>query len=77
MEIDNLWKAENWDPEALMDLYVKAGAKYFVSLANHHDNFDCYDSTLPRVELGTCRAEERHRRHVGQRSRARAVCVSA
>jgi alpha-L-fucosidase len=45
MQIDNLWKAQNWDPEALMDLYVKAGAKYFVSLANHHDNFDCYDST--------------------------------
>ncbi len=45
MEIDNIWKAERWDPKALMDLYVKAGAKYFVSLANHHDNFDNYDST--------------------------------
>ena len=43
-EIDHLWKAENWEPNALMDLYVKAGARYFVSLANHHDNFDCYDS---------------------------------
>jgi len=45
MEIDNLWKAENWQPEALIELYVKAGARYFVGLANHHDNFDCYDST--------------------------------
>ncbi len=45
MEIDHLWKAENWNPEALMQLYVKAGAKYFMALANHHDNFDCYDST--------------------------------
>ena len=45
MEIDNLWKAENWEPEALMQLYVKAGAHYFVALANHHDNFDCYNST--------------------------------
>ena len=44
MEIQNRWKAENWNPEALMELYVKAGAKYFVSLANHHDNFDAYDS---------------------------------
>ncbi|KQY79358.1 alpha-L-fucosidase [Pelomonas sp. Root1444] len=44
MEMQNRWKGENWDPEALMDLYVKAGAKYFVSLANHHDNFDAYDS---------------------------------
>ena len=45
MELDNLWKAEKWDPEALMARYVKAGAKYFVSLANHHDNFDNYACT--------------------------------
>jgi alpha-L-fucosidase len=45
MELLNAWKAEHWDPEKLMDLYVRAGAKYFVALANHHDNFDCYDST--------------------------------
>ncbi|MBN1416009.1 MAG: alpha-L-fucosidase [Bacteroidales bacterium] len=44
MEIDNLWKAENWDPEKLMELYKRAGAKYFVTLANHHDNFDNYNS---------------------------------
>jgi alpha-L-fucosidase len=44
MEIQNLWKAAQWEPEALMDLYVKAGARYFVALANHHDNFDAYDS---------------------------------
>lgn len=44
MEIENLWKAEQWEPEALMDMYVKAGARYFVGLANHHDNFDAYDS---------------------------------
>jgi alpha-L-fucosidase len=45
MEIDHLWKAERWEPETLMRRYTKAGAKYFVSLANHHDNFDCYNST--------------------------------
>jgi alpha-L-fucosidase len=44
MELDNLWKAENWNPEKLMALYKHAGAKYFVTLANHHDNFDNYDS---------------------------------
>lgn len=44
MEIDNLWKAERWEPEKLMALYKAAGAKYFVALANHHDNFDCFDS---------------------------------
>ena len=44
MEIDNLWKAEHWEPEKLMTLYERAGAKYFVALANHHDNFDTYNS---------------------------------
>ncbi|MBC3942431.1 alpha-L-fucosidase [Sphingomonas sp. DOAB1063] len=45
MEIENLWKAERWDPERLIDLYQRAGAKYFVALANHHDNLDTYAST--------------------------------
>ncbi len=44
MEMQNRWKAEAWNPDALLDLYVKAGAKYFVALANHHDNFDNYHS---------------------------------
>jgi alpha-L-fucosidase len=43
-DIIKLWKAENFDPAGLMDLYVEAGAKYFVSLAIHHDNFDNFDS---------------------------------
>jgi alpha-L-fucosidase len=43
-EIINQWKAENWDPEKLMALYKRAGAQYFVALANHHDNFDNFDS---------------------------------
>ena len=43
-DIDNLWHAENWDPEKLISLYKRAGAQYFVALANHHDNLDCYDS---------------------------------
>lgn len=45
MELDNLWKADRWNPEELMGLYTAAGAKYFVSLANHHDNFDNFAST--------------------------------
>ena len=43
-DYDHLWKAEHWEPAKLIDLYKRAGAKYFVALANHHDNFDCYDS---------------------------------
>ena len=44
MEMNNRWKAERWNPDELIDLYAKAGARYFVSLANHHDNFDNYAS---------------------------------
>lgn len=44
MEIDHRWTAAHWDPEALMQLYIAAGAKYFVALANHEDNFDTYNS---------------------------------
>ena len=42
------WKAEKFDPERLMALYKNAGAKYFVVLANHHDNYDCWDSRYHR-----------------------------
>ena len=47
-DIIPLWKAEKWDPDALMALYVKAGAKYFVSMGVHHDNFDLWDSKFHR-----------------------------
>ena len=50
-----LWKAEKWDPEALMALYKKAGARYFVSMGTHHDNFFLWDSKLHRwnaVQMG-------------------------
>ncbi|MBB6251132.1 alpha-L-fucosidase [Nitrospirillum iridis] len=44
MELINRWKAERWDPEELTTLYKAAGAKYLVSMACHHDNFDNFDS---------------------------------
>ncbi|WP_207534552.1 alpha-L-fucosidase [Desertivirga arenae] len=43
-DVINDWKAEQWNPEELMALYKKAGAKYFMALANHHDNFDLFKS---------------------------------
>jgi alpha-L-fucosidase len=43
-DIIPLWRAEKFDPNALMKLYAKAGAKYFVSMGVHHDNFDLWDS---------------------------------
>ena len=43
-DVDHMWHAEAWNPERLMGLYKAAGAKYFMALGQHHDNFDCYDS---------------------------------
>ena len=43
-DVIHTWKAEHWDPEKLIALYQRAGAQYFFALANHHDNFDLWDS---------------------------------
>ena len=47
-DIIALWKAEKWDPDRLMQLYKKAGAKYFVSMGTHHDDFFLWNSKLHR-----------------------------
>jgi alpha-L-fucosidase len=54
-DIIPLWKAEKWDPARLMKLYKRAGAKYFVSMGSHHDNFFLWNSKLHRwnaVQMG-------------------------
>ena len=47
-DICKLWKAEKFDPDALMEKYYKAGARYFVAQASHHDHFFNFDSKLNR-----------------------------
>ncbi len=42
------WKGEKFDADYLVGLYKKAGAKYFMSMAVHHDNFDMWDSAHNR-----------------------------
>lgn len=54
-DVINEWKADKWNPEELVSLYKNAGARYFVALANHHDNFDNYNSkhqTWNSVNIG-------------------------
>ena len=49
------WKAENFHPDDLLAFYKKSGAKYFMAMANHHDNFDNYNSKYQpwnSVQLG-------------------------
>ena len=43
-DIIHEWKAEKWNPDKLVALYKRVGAQYFFALANHHDNFDLWDS---------------------------------
>jgi hypothetical protein len=43
-DICNQWVIDRWDPEALMDLYIEMGARYFMAMGVHHDNFDCWNS---------------------------------
>lgn len=43
-DLCNDWKAEEWDPDYLIQLYKSVGARYFMSMGNHHDNFDNWDS---------------------------------
>jgi alpha-L-fucosidase len=41
-----MFKAERFDPAAWAELFRKAGAKYVVPVAEHHDGFALYDSGL-------------------------------
>jgi len=44
IDIIGQWRAEAWQPEELLRRYVKAGARYFMALGCHHDNFDLFAS---------------------------------
>lgn len=38
------FRAERWDPEAWLDLFEAAGARYVVPVGEHHDGFPMYES---------------------------------
>ena len=44
-DICHNWVIDKWNPEELMNLYEEMGARYFVAMGVHHDNFDCWNST--------------------------------
>ncbi len=48
-DICALWKAEKFDPEALIAKYRRAGARYLMTQATHHDHFFNYDSKINRM----------------------------
>lgn len=52
------FKAEKFDPGEWADLFYDSGAKYIMPVAEHHDGFQMYSSTLSRwnaANMGPCR----------------------
>ena len=43
-----MFRAENFHPEEWLELFEKAGAKYMVPVAEHHDGFQMYRSEVSR-----------------------------
>jgi alpha-L-fucosidase len=43
-DICHNWVTDRWNPEELMDLFIEMGARYFIAMGVHHDNFDCWNS---------------------------------
>jgi alpha-L-fucosidase len=70
-DICHNWVIDKWKPEELMDLFVEMGARYFIAMGVHHDNFDCWNSAYqpwnsvkvgPKVDIvGTWEKEARKR----------------
>ncbi len=70
-DICHNWVIDRWNPAELMDLFVEMGARYFMAMGVHHDNFDCWNSAYqpwnsvnvgPKVDIvGTWEKEARKR----------------
>ncbi len=43
-DIAHNWVIDRWNPEEMMNLFVEMGARYFMAMGVHHDNFDCWNS---------------------------------
>ena len=49
-DVCHLWKAERWDPEALIKLYKSAGAAYFVATGHPSRQFRLLEFKVSAME---------------------------
>lgn len=45
-DVCNLWRTDQFDADRLVKLYKSWGARYVAIIANHHDNFDLFKTTI-------------------------------
>ena len=65
-DICHNWVIDRWNPEELMDLFVEMGARYFMAMGVHHDNFDCWNSAYQPWNSVSVGPKDGHCRHVGK-----------
>ena len=65
MEIDNLWKAEHWEPEKLMAPLQEGRGEVLRRAGQPSRQLRRLRLEASRLELRPRRPEERHRRHLG------------
>ncbi len=65
-DIAHNWVIDRWNPEQLMDLYVEMGARYFMAMGAHHDNFDCWDSKYQPWNSVNVGPKSRYCRNLGK-----------
>ncbi len=68
-----LWRAERWNPEALMKLYKSVGARYFVSMGSHHENFFSVVLKNTPLEFGKYGFDKRCRGFVASCGKTRRI----
>lgn len=74
-DIIPLWHAEKWEPEKLMALYKKAGAKYFVSMGTHHDDFFSVELAVAQMECRQHGAASRCRGRLAEGGKAKRLTL--
>ena len=72
-----LFRAEKFDPDAWAELFQRAGARYVVPVAEHHDGFQMYRSDISRWNAFEMGPKRDVLGELGDRCRARGLTLGA